>query len=77
MAGKVNHRTEDRIFAEFLHWVMDGEALTTQRERETFDKIIEYADDVELETTLCMQCEQPFVQPKDARRRRVFCEGCR
>jgi len=37
VAGKVHHRKEDQILAEFLHWVMDGEALTSEEEREQND----------------------------------------
>jgi hypothetical protein len=37
MAGKVHHRKGDQILAEFLHWVMDSEGLTTEEEREQHD----------------------------------------
>jgi hypothetical protein len=77
MAGTVNHRTEDRLLAEALHWIMDGEPLTTAEERRKLDYLIAIDDDEEIETTECMQCQRPFVQAKAARRHRVFCQGCR
>jgi len=47
MAGKVHHRKTDQILAEFLHWVMDGEGLTTEEERELHEDAEEFDDDRE------------------------------
>lgn len=74
MAGKVHHTTDDQILAEVIHWIMDGEALTTARERLLYGDEDSEGESIESE---CIQCQRTFEQPKSARRQRAFCEACR